>query len=120
MSKIRSGRLSRQSVARSSLCCHSFGGKHHGGWGLPNVKRGEGLFIMFHVHAKFSMMHGVLYISVPYLQGSSSKDYNSWCSCQVSRCNHNAQHHIQARHNAINQISGATDTTPHQQLPVSL
>ena len=40
---------------------HNFGGKHHGGWGLPNVKRGEGLIIMFHVRAKFSMMHGVLY-----------------------------------------------------------
>ena len=54
------------------------GGKHQVGWGLPSMKRGEGLFIMLHLHVKLPMMPSCI-IAVPYGQGSSSKDYTSWC-----------------------------------------
>ena len=30
--------------AHAACAQHYFGGKHHGGWGLPTVKRGVGLF----------------------------------------------------------------------------
>ncbi len=127
MSQISSGRWSRQSVARSKSPigrsgwrsiqvnalwandeqqAHIFGGKHHGGWGLPNVKGGEGLFIMFHVHAKFSMMHGLLYFCAIFarlkLQGL---ELLVQLYCLKDKPKYTTSHPSQTQRNQLNKYS---------------